>query len=206
MEQSPLTRRAFLKSGAAAIAAMTLAAMLPAPSGAATLVDPYRGVVPMAFPIRRGLYWIFNNWHVSRVGAILPYNHRLRAWLRAHDGIDIFAPRGSTLYACTSGTVVSYARPYNVYGNTVWIRDASGYLFFYCHLDRVYVSPGQRVNTSTVVGTLGKTGNAAGTPAHLHFELHYPAGNTYACARCSPGKAASAINPYASLRAATPRR
>ena len=27
------------------------------------------------------------------------------------------------------GTVVSYARPFGVYGNTVWIRSAAGYLF-----------------------------------------------------------------------------
>lgn len=206
MENSSLTRRAFLKSGAAAAAALALAAACPAPSEAAALVDPYSGVVPMTFPIRRGLYWIFSNWHVSRVGAILPYNHQLRPYLRAHDGIDIFAPRGTTLYACVPGTVVSYARPFGVYGNTVWIRNAAGYLFFYCHLDRVYVTPGQTVSTDTVVGTLGKTGNAARTPAHLHFELHYPAGSTYSCAKCSPHKTVSAINPYPSLRAATPRR
>ncbi len=206
MENSPLTRRAFLKSGAATAAALALAAACPAPSDAAALVDPYRGVVPMTFPIRRGLYWIYNNWHASRVGTILSYNHRLRSWLRAHDGVDIFAPRGTTLFACVPGTVVSYWRPFSVYGNTVWIRNAAGYLFFYCHLDRVYVRPGQRVTANTVVGTLGKTGNAARTPAHLHFELHYPAGSTYACVRCSPHKMVNAINPYPSLRAATLHR
>src|SRR5512143_2753737 len=110
MENFSLTRRAFLKSGAAAAAALALAAACPPPSEAAVLVDPYSGVVPLTFPIRRGLYWIFSNWHVSRVGAILPYNHQLRPYLRAHDGIDIFAPRGTTLYACVPGTVVSYAR------------------------------------------------------------------------------------------------
>jgi len=202
MKQLHLNRREFLKSGAAAAAAAVLAAALPAPSEAAGLVNPYSGVVPMTFPIRRGRYWMSNNWHVARVGTTLSYNHRLSARLRAHDGVDIFAPRGTTLYACTDGTVASVARPYSIYGNTVWIRSAAGYLFFYCHLDRVYVTPGQAVDTRTVVGALGKTGNAARTPAHLHFELHYPAGSTFTCARCAPRKAVSAINPYPSLRAA----
>ncbi len=206
MENGRLTRRMFLKSSSALAAAIALTTVLPTSSEAVALVDPYGGVVPMTFPIRRGLYWIFNNWHVPRIGNVLPYNHQLRPWLRAHDGIDIFATKGTAVYACVPGTVVNYPRPYYLYGNTMWIQNGEGYRFFYCHLDKVFVTLGQSVEMNTAIGTVGKTGNAATTPSHLHFEIHYPAGSSYACKFCTPQKALSAINPYRSLMAATPRR
>jgi murein DD-endopeptidase MepM/ murein hydrolase activator NlpD len=198
-----MTRRAFLKAASALAAASALGSALPMSSQAASLVDPYIGVVPLTFPMRRGAYWIYNNWHVPRVGSILAFNHQMRAWLRAHDGIDIFALKGTALYACAAGKVVEYPRPRYVYGNYVWIQNGEGYRFFYCHLDKVFVKTGQVVDTGTVVGTVGNTGNAATTPSHLHFEVHYPAGNVYTCKHCSPRKNVSSINPYYSLIAAT---
>jgi hypothetical protein len=92
MDTENLTRRAFLKAGGALAAALALATALPAPSEAIGLADPYTGVVPMTFPIRRGLYWLYRNWHVPRVGSVLSFNHERSSWLRAHDGVDIFAP------------------------------------------------------------------------------------------------------------------
>ncbi len=204
MRNTRLTRRLFLKASGALAASMVLA-QVSAPAYGTPLADPYSGVVPMTFPLRRGLYWMWNNWHVPRVGDILPFNHRIRAWLRAHDGVDIFALRGTALYACTAGVVIDVPRPRNIYGNTVWIENASGYRFLYCHLDRVFVNVGHSVTMNTIVGTVGNTGNATKTPSHLHFEIHYPAGQTYTCKYCAPAKGVSALNPYPSLLNATPR-
>lgn len=205
MNDSRLTRRAFLKASGVLAASVALGALMPNASDAASLVDPYGGVVPMTFPIQRGLYWIFNSWHAPRVGSILSFNHQMRSWLRAHDGIDVFALKGTALYACASGTIVASARPRAIYGNYVWIQNSAGYRFFYCHLDKVFVRVGQAVDVNTLIGTVGNTGNALTTPSHLHFEVHYPVGSTYACKYCTPHKDVSAINPYQSLLAATPR-
>ncbi len=205
MDDPKLTRRALLKAGAAGAAALVLTAALPAPSQARALVDPYTGVVPMTFPMRRGVYWIFHNWHVPRVGSILHFNHQLSSWLRAHDGVDIFAPHGTPLYACTTGTIVEYPRPRSVYGNYIWIQSNNGYRFFYCHLDKVFVKHHQAVTPHTLLGTVGNTGNAATTPSHLHFELHFPPGNVYTCKHCGVRKVVSSMNPTDSLLAATPR-
>jgi murein DD-endopeptidase MepM/ murein hydrolase activator NlpD len=56
------------------------------------------------------------------------------------------------------------------------------------------------------VGTVGKTGNATYTPAHLHFEIHYPVGSRYTCVRCRGRKPLTTINPNPSLLAARVRR
>lgn len=201
MTEVPMNRRAFLRAGGAAAASLLLAAALPDGVSAAP-VDPYAGAVPMTMPLRRGVYRLSNNWHVPRVGVIRAYNHRVRPDLRAHDGVDIYAPRGAALYACAAGTVLASGRPFALYGNALWIQTSAGYRFFYCHLDRVFVKPGQAVTTAVAVGTVGKTGNATYTPAHLHFEIHYPAGSYYTCTRCRGRKPQTAINPYPSLLAA----
>ena len=94
-----------------------------------------------------------------------------------HTGIDF--PRGQmsdpTLYACCTGTIVknvtgvSGKRP--ALGNETDILRDDGYCFRYCHMvngSNNHLQVGQRVNTSTVIGQTGSTGNSTGP--HLHLE------------------------------------
>jgi murein DD-endopeptidase MepM/ murein hydrolase activator NlpD len=90
-----------------------------------------------------------------------------------HHGDDIFAPLGAPILAVASGTVFSIGWN-EVGGNRLWLRDGQGNLFYYAHLSAF--SPlavnGNRVNAGAVVGFVGNTGDAEGTPYHLHFEVH----------------------------------
>jgi murein DD-endopeptidase MepM/ murein hydrolase activator NlpD len=90
-----------------------------------------------------------------------------------HHGDDIFAPLGAPLLAVASGTVFSVGWN-KVGGNRLWLRDGQGNLFYYAHLSAF--SPlavnGSQVNAGDVVGFVGNTGDAQGTPYHLHFEIH----------------------------------
>jgi murein DD-endopeptidase MepM/ murein hydrolase activator NlpD len=90
-----------------------------------------------------------------------------------HHGDDIFAPLGAPLLAVTSGTVFSVGWN-KIGGNRLWLRDGQGNLFYYAHLSAF--SPlavnGSKVNAGDVVGFVGNTGDAQGTPFHLHFEVH----------------------------------
>jgi murein DD-endopeptidase MepM/ murein hydrolase activator NlpD len=90
-----------------------------------------------------------------------------------HHGDDIFAPLGAPLLAVASGTVFSVGWN-KVGGNRLWLRDGQGNLFYYAHLSAF--SPlavnGNKVNAGDVVGFVGNTGDAQGTPFHLHFEVH----------------------------------
>lgn len=49
--------------------------------------------------------------------------------------------------------------------------DDRGVRYYGSHLASVIVAPGSRVSAGEQLGTVGETGNAAGTGCHLHFGL-----------------------------------
>jgi murein DD-endopeptidase MepM/ murein hydrolase activator NlpD len=90
-----------------------------------------------------------------------------------HHGDDIFAPLGAPLLAVAHGTVFSVGWN-RVGGWRLWLRDDKGWEYYYAHLSAY--SPlavnGAVVNAGDVLGFVGNTGDAQGTPYHLHFEVH----------------------------------
>jgi murein DD-endopeptidase MepM/ murein hydrolase activator NlpD len=96
-----------------------------------------------------------------------------RADVSYHHGDDIFGQLGQPLLAVADGTVFSVG--YNkVGGNRLWILDEQGNQFYYAHLSAFAPAAknGARVKAGQVVGFMGHTGDAEGTPYHLHFEVH----------------------------------
>ena len=91
---------------------------------------------------------------------------------REHQGIDIFAERGTPVVAAADGWISSTS-PNELGGNVVWLWDpARGHTLYYAHLDRHAVSAGQRVRKGEVIGFVGNTGNARTTAPHLHFGIY----------------------------------
>ena len=90
-----------------------------------------------------------------------------------HHGDDIFAPLGTPILACADGTVFSVGWN-GVGGNRLWLRDGQGNEFYYAHLSAYSPAArnGNRVKAGEVIGFVGNTGDAEGTPYHLHFEVH----------------------------------
>jgi murein DD-endopeptidase MepM/ murein hydrolase activator NlpD len=90
-----------------------------------------------------------------------------------HHGDDIFAPLGTPVLACADGTVFSVGWN-DVGGNRLWLRDGEGNEFYYAHLSAYSpaATNGSRVKAGEVIGFIGNTGDAEGTPYHLHFEVH----------------------------------
>ncbi len=98
--------------------------------------------------------------------------------VRNHQGWDFFASPGTKLYAIGAGTVVFKTGDEGDYGVQVCCSFQFGgrtLYTFYAHLTTVLVRKDQPVGLNTVVGTAGRTGNAAGLPHgpddHLHFEI-----------------------------------
>ena len=90
-----------------------------------------------------------------------------------HHGDDIFAPLGAPVLAVADGTLflVGWNR---VGGNRLWLRDDAGNYFYYAHLSAfsTVAVAGARVKAGALLGFVGDTGDARGTPPHLHFEVH----------------------------------
>ena len=95
---------------------------------------------------------------------------------RPHQGIDILATRTQAIIAADKGTVTAagYSKSY---GNYVEIGHpgASGKnvsFTFYAHMNQpASVGRGDAVTAGQIIGEVGQSGNAGGTPVHLHFEL-----------------------------------
>ncbi|WP_312518734.1 M23 family metallopeptidase [Massilia sp.] len=112
--------------------------------------------------------------------------HGARSEGRKHEGIDIFARRGTPVKSSTEGIVMRVGTN-RLGGLVVWVMGPGGQRHYYAHLDRYAgVTAGMRIETGHVLGYVGNTGNAAGTPPHLHYGVYESGG---------------AINPYPLLRA-----
>ena len=101
---------------------------------------------------------------------------------RRHQGNDILARRGTPVVANVGGSVQQHRS--SLGGLSYYLHGDDGNTYYGAHLSG-YAASG-RVSAGTVVGYVGDTGNARGTP-HLHFEIHIGGG--------------AAVNPYATLRA-----
>ena len=120
----------------------------------------------------------------------------------AHNAIDIMGARGLRIVAACAGTVAHSWRTRNGKhpgvgtsaggGNFVVIIDSrQGYYHYYAHMEAPStVCSGQRVTAGTLLGYLGDTGRARGTPPHLHYQVSIRDGR---------GALQSFVNPYPDL-------
>lgn len=85
-----------------------------------------------------------------------------------HSGLDIPAPVGQKVVAPASGVVVATGN-YFFNGNTVMIDHGQGLISMFCHLSKIDVVKGQKLNQGEVLGLVGKTGRVTGP--HLHWGM-----------------------------------
>ena len=124
--------------------------------------DPPQKIV---MPLQVSKKQIANTWHAAR-GAN-----------RLHEGQDIFAPRGTPAYSATRGYIYNIGQN-GLGGQTVSVIGAGGRVYYYAHFDSYApgIAEGDYVTPQTVLGYVGTTGNAQGTPPHLHFGIYTPTG------------------------------
>ena len=108
-----------------------------------------------------------------------PFGNRISPFTRTtdfHKGLDLSAPRGTTIYAAADGQV-TFAGRYPLkqsvawwrMGNVVVINHANRFITIYAHCDTTAVKRGQRVRQGQTIATVGSTGWS--TNAHLHYEV-----------------------------------
>ena len=121
----------------------------------------------------------------------LPKQHLADTWGaarsqgRSHEGIDIFAERGTPIQATTQG-IVSKVGEDALGGRVVMIIGPGGARHYYAHLeDYADISANDWVNSGDTIGYVGDSGNAKGTPPHVHYGIYING---------------SAVNPYPLLQ------
>jgi len=113
----------------------------------------------------RGFLWPARGVFTSRFGVRTHPIFRIR---RMHSGVDIAAPRGSSVAAAWDGTVL-YTGWFGGYGKIVIIDHGDGISTLYAHLSAILTAPGRSVRKGQVIGRVGSTGFSTGP--HVHFEI-----------------------------------
>ena len=106
---------------------------------------------------------------------------------RKHEGIDIFASRGTEVLSTTQG-IVRKVGTNNLGGKVIWVTGPDLSQHYYAHLDdyAAHIQARDWVEVGEVLGYVGNTGNAKNTPPHLHYGIYLSGG---------------AVNPYPYLKA-----
>ena len=145
----------------------------PAPDGryAFRIASPGAPVVPAGRFRLHGHRFPVNGGHGDR-GPIGDFGAP-RSGGRIHEGFDVTAPCGTPLLAVRAGRVKRAGYDPRLYGHFIQVNARHSPLsYFYAHLLRpAEARAGDAVKTSERLGKIGLTGNAAGTPCHLHVEL-----------------------------------
>jgi hypothetical protein len=92
---------------------------------------------------------------------------------QGHQGNDIFAREGTPIVAVADG-VLDRVGWNPIGGYRFWLFDKYGNGFYHAHLSAYapIAVDGAHVHAGDVIGFVGHTGDAQGTPNHLHFEVH----------------------------------
>ncbi|MEW5740621.1 MAG: M23 family metallopeptidase [Myxococcota bacterium] len=116
------------------------------------LTMPVRGLRPTD---------VRSTWHARRSGG------------RRHEGIDLFAARGTPVVSATRGVVWRVGND-SLGGRVVTVLGDGPALYYYAHLDdwTPGLHAGEEVAKGTPLGTVGNSGNARTTPPHLHFGVY----------------------------------
>ncbi len=110
---------------------------------------------------------------VSAIQLMDSYDQRRSGLERAHEALDIMAPRGTPVRAVDDGHIAKLflSKPGGI---TIYQFDpGSEFAYYYAHLDRYApgLAEGMAVHKGQVIGYVGSTGNALPAAPHLHFAI-----------------------------------
>ena len=136
---------------------------------------------------------------VAPAGLADTYQQARAGGQRAHEALDIMAPRGTPVLAVEDGVITKLFLS-KAGGITIYQYDrAREFAYYYAHLDRYAagLQEGSAVRKAQVIGYVGSTGNASSEAPHLHFAIF----------RLGPGREwwrGTPINPFSVWRQTTP--
>ena len=87
-----------------------------------------------------------------------------------HKGVDVFAKKGTVIHPSTIGIAVVLPE-FPKGGKCAIVIGPKWRLHYYAHMDEVSIPFLSFVTHDSKLGTVGNSGNAAKTPAHLHYSI-----------------------------------
>ena len=105
--------------------------------------------------------------------TLRPMFDERRGATRAHEAIDILAPKGTPVVAVEDGTIAKLFLS-DAGGITVYLFDPTvRYAYYYAHLDAYApgLKDGAAVTRGQTLGYVGVSGNAPKNTPHLHFAI-----------------------------------
>ena len=103
--------------------------------------------------------------------------HPILNTIRAHNGVDYAAKRGTPIRSTGEGVIQSVGWK-SGYGRTIIIRHGGEITTLYAHLDKYHpsISKGVKISQGQTIGFVGDSGLA--TAPHLHYEFRIGAKRT----------------------------
>ena len=120
---------------------------------------PENQIMPFGIPL------LGNPRITSRLGSRIP---PVTAQPSTHKGVDFSASIGTSVFSPASGTVSSVWTDSSC-GNGLKIKHGNKYETVYCHLSKVTVRKGERVEAGCKVAETGNSGRTTGP--HLHYGI-----------------------------------
>lgn len=116
------------------------------------------------------IHWVVNNdyYVTSKFGyRVDPISG---AKIQYHAGADFRCPLNSEVGALFDGTVIDTGYAASS-GNYVTVQSSDRIKYYYCHLNKVLVNKGDKVNQYDIIAISGNTGYRSTGP-HLHIALY----------------------------------
>jgi len=99
-----------------------------------------------------------------------PYRNAQLNVTNFRSGVDIQTDKGEPVRAVHTGNIL-YADWFKGYGNMMIIDHGANYYTVYAHVEEMFKSTGDRVQTGDVIATVGDTGSMS--DARLYFEIRH---------------------------------
>jgi murein DD-endopeptidase MepM/ murein hydrolase activator NlpD len=144
------------------------------PNGTQKLLDALAPLQDLGFTAEEAIAQGFGRFPVAGVTTFTDdwWYPRSNAPFHLHQGTDLFAPMGTPVRAPADG-VLTHGEG-GLGGLAAYVTQADGTYFYMAHLSSFVAGQvdGQPVHVGDIVGYVGNTGDAAGGPTHVHFEVH----------------------------------
>ena len=110
------------------------------------------------------------------VGNFAPGKYLNETHPQGHEGVDLKATAGTPIYPVGSGLVLDTMNSPKGGISCKIAHENGAVISYYAHMKEVRVKAQQNVLPTTIIGTVGDTGNAKGRGAHLHYEVKVDGG------------------------------